>query len=213
MSLGVPPTRKETNVAQSVREIMSPSPMTLPAAATAIDAAGAMRDTNMGDVIAMDDGQICGIVTDRDIAVRAVAEGSNPAEVKPGDVCSRDLTTLPYRQHRGRGHAYARARGSAAARGRARVPDRRHVDRGLGVGTRSRLGPCRHQRRATEHLMMVASPIVAEHPRPMPPVEPPEPVLPRPGEEPLPEPTPADPPAPPPVPEPQAGALRQSALS
>src|SRR5439155_129418 len=108
LHLGVPPTRKETNVAQSVREIMSPSPMTLPAAATAIDAAGAMRDTNMGDVIAMDDGQICGIVTDRDIAVRAVAEGSNPAEVKPGDVCSRDLTTLPYRQHRGRGHAYAR---------------------------------------------------------------------------------------------------------
>ncbi len=54
-----------------------------------------MRDQDIGDVIVLDDGdQLCGIVTDRDIAVRVVAEGRNPQEVKVGQICSRDLTTV-----------------------------------------------------------------------------------------------------------------------
>ena len=56
--------------------------------------ARAMRDGAVGDVLVERDGVLCGIVTDRDIVVRAIAENRNPAEVKIGDICSRDLATL-----------------------------------------------------------------------------------------------------------------------
>jgi signal-transduction protein with cAMP-binding, CBS, and nucleotidyltransferase domain len=54
-----------------------------------------MRDSDIGDVIVLDDSQsVCGIVTDRDITVRAVAEGRDPSSTKLGDICSRDLQSL-----------------------------------------------------------------------------------------------------------------------
>jgi len=77
-------------VAPSLREVMTPRPAT----ATIVDAARAMRDTNIGDVIVMKDNRIWGIVTDRDIAVRVVADGGNPATTRLDEICSRDLTTL-----------------------------------------------------------------------------------------------------------------------
>ena len=52
-----------------------------------------MRDSNIGDVIVADNGQICGIVTDRDVVVRATAEGRDPAKTKLADICSQELTT------------------------------------------------------------------------------------------------------------------------
>ncbi len=39
-------------------------------------------------------GQIQGILTDRDIVVRALAEGRDPARTTVGEICSRELTTL-----------------------------------------------------------------------------------------------------------------------
>jgi CBS domain-containing protein len=53
-----------------------------------------MRDANIGDVIVLQDDQICGILTDRDIVVRAVAEGREPATTKVADICSQELTTV-----------------------------------------------------------------------------------------------------------------------
>ena len=46
------------------------------------------------DVIVLDNGQICGIVTDRDIPIRGVAEGRNISSLTLGDIRSRQLTTL-----------------------------------------------------------------------------------------------------------------------
>jgi len=59
------------------------------------DAAEYMRDRDIGDVLVVDDGSIRGIVTDRDIVVRCVAEGGDPREAKVGDVCTANLTTVP----------------------------------------------------------------------------------------------------------------------
>lgn len=54
-----------------------------------------MRDQDIGDVIVLDDSQeLFGVVTDRDLAVRLIAEGRDPAGVTIGEVCSRDLQTL-----------------------------------------------------------------------------------------------------------------------
>jgi CBS domain-containing protein len=68
--------------------------ISMPMTSTVAEAARKMRDADIGDVIVLDDGQLRGIVTDRDIVIRAIADGRDPATVKLGDICSRDLTTL-----------------------------------------------------------------------------------------------------------------------
>ena len=66
-------------MAQQIRELMTPNPVTLPGTASVHEAARAMRDANIGDVIVIENNQVCGIVTDRDIVVRTVAERQDPA--------------------------------------------------------------------------------------------------------------------------------------
>jgi len=73
---------------------MTKSPVTMAVDALVQDAARAMKDRNIGDVIVTQGDQVCGIVTDRDITVRAVAEGKDPRSTKLGDICSSDLITL-----------------------------------------------------------------------------------------------------------------------
>jgi CBS domain-containing protein len=81
-------------MAQYVREVMTQKPVTLQTSDTITAAARTMRDANIGDVVVVENGQVCGIVTDRDIVVRALAEGRDPARTSVGDICSRELTTL-----------------------------------------------------------------------------------------------------------------------
>jgi CBS domain-containing protein len=81
-------------MAQSVREVMTANPIALPATSSVVDAARTMRDSNIGDVIVVDNGRICGIVTDRDITIRGVAEGRDISQLKLADICSREITTL-----------------------------------------------------------------------------------------------------------------------
>ena len=81
-------------MAQSVQELMTPNPTTYPATTSLTDAARAMRDEQVGDVLVERDGTVCGIVTDRDIVVRTVADGEDPADVRLGDICSRALVRL-----------------------------------------------------------------------------------------------------------------------
>jgi CBS domain-containing protein len=81
-------------MAQSVREVMTPQPVLLKDSASAVDAARSMRDQNIGDVIVVKNGEICGMVTDRDIVVRIIAEGRDPASVTLGEICSTDVATV-----------------------------------------------------------------------------------------------------------------------
>lgn len=83
--------------AQTVGEIMTKDPVTMPQSASAREAAQIMRDRSIGDVIVVEDREsqrITGIVTDRDIVVRAVAEGFDPDTVSLADVQSAVLTTV-----------------------------------------------------------------------------------------------------------------------
>jgi len=79
---------------QTIREVMTKNPKTVSADSTATQAARIMRDSGIGDVIVVDGKRICGIVTDRDITVRAVAEGKDPSQMKVTELCSRELVTL-----------------------------------------------------------------------------------------------------------------------
>ncbi|MGI8685566.1 MAG: CBS domain-containing protein [Acidimicrobiales bacterium] len=79
---------------ESIRNVMTPSPRALDARASVQEAAKAMLDDDIGDVIVCDGETVCGIVTDRDITIRTVALGHDPAATKLGDICSKDLTSL-----------------------------------------------------------------------------------------------------------------------
>ena len=78
----------------SIRDVMTPAPVTVTSHTTLEQAAREMRDANIGDVIVLDGEQITGILTDRDIVVRAVAGGRNPSQTRVGEIASRELTTI-----------------------------------------------------------------------------------------------------------------------
>jgi CBS domain-containing protein len=78
----------------TIADVMTPNPISLDAHMTIVDAARAMRERDIGDVVVYDGDQVCGIVTDRDITVRAVADAKDPSEVKLRDVCSAQLKTI-----------------------------------------------------------------------------------------------------------------------
>jgi CBS domain-containing protein len=81
-------------MAQKVEEIMTRDPRTVDGGDTIVDAARVMRDADIGDVVVMEDGQVSGIVTDRDIVVRAIAEGRDADSTSVGDVCTTGVETV-----------------------------------------------------------------------------------------------------------------------
>jgi CBS domain-containing protein len=81
-------------MATTVRDVMTSALVSFPVTATAAEAAQGMREWDIGDVLVERDGKVVGIVTDRDIVVRAVAEGRAPSSVKLGDICSDMLVKV-----------------------------------------------------------------------------------------------------------------------
>lgn len=82
-------------VHDSIRDVMSSRPKTLDADQTVAAAAQLMRGADIGDVIVVkSDDRLHGILTDRDIVVRVLAEGLDPNQTRVGDICSRVLTTV-----------------------------------------------------------------------------------------------------------------------
>jgi len=80
-------------MSNSVREVMTTELIALDRSRNALDAARAMAENNVGDVVVTDNNGICGIVTDRDIVVRVLAANKS-IETTLGEICSRDLETL-----------------------------------------------------------------------------------------------------------------------
>lgn len=81
-------------MAQTIRDVMTPNPFTVEAGDPVVLAARTMRESDVGFVVVVDDGDVRGVVTDRDIAVRAVADGKDPNQVKVADICSGEVVTL-----------------------------------------------------------------------------------------------------------------------
>ena len=77
-----------------LRDVMTPNPATIDPTATIQDAARIMRDKDTGVVPIVDNGRPVGLITDRDIVVRAVAEGPGGLTRPVGDFASHDLVTV-----------------------------------------------------------------------------------------------------------------------
>jgi CBS domain-containing protein len=81
-------------MSQTVEEIMTPDPRTVNVDDTVQDAARVMKDNDIGDVILVEDGQVTGILTDRDIAVRAVAEGRDASSTEVREICTGGIEAI-----------------------------------------------------------------------------------------------------------------------
>jgi CBS domain-containing protein len=85
---------QEIEMNQTVSEIMTKNPITLSSGDAVREAAKKMRDNDVGAVVVQDQGRLMGIVTDRDIVVRCVAEGSDPDDIRLAEVCTPQVATL-----------------------------------------------------------------------------------------------------------------------
>jgi CBS domain-containing protein len=79
---------------RKVRDIMSSAPVCMAATESASAAARAMKKHRIGTVLVLTDGQLTGLLTDRDITIRVLAEGRDPVTTQVGDICSRELAVL-----------------------------------------------------------------------------------------------------------------------
>ena len=79
---------------RKVRDVMTADPKTIESSTPVAEAAKLMRDEDVGPVPIVEDGSLTGILTDRDIVLRVVAEGKDPASTTAGEIASRDLVTI-----------------------------------------------------------------------------------------------------------------------
>ncbi|MER6398576.1 CBS domain-containing protein [Kitasatospora sp. NPDC001603] len=79
---------------QKIRDIMTESLVTVGEQTTVHDTALRMRDADIGDVLVTDDGRLRGLVTDRDLVVRALAEGKDPDRCTAGEICSSEIISV-----------------------------------------------------------------------------------------------------------------------
>jgi CBS domain-containing protein len=77
-----------------VRDAMTSDPRTVDSGVTVVEVARLMRDEDVGLIPIVESDRVVGTVTDRDIAVRVVAEGRSAEDVKVADVASRELVTV-----------------------------------------------------------------------------------------------------------------------
>lgn len=78
-----------------VKEIMTPNPEMIPMDATLMDAALKMKDLDVGVIPVRQDNSLVGLVTDRDIVIRAIAEKRDPVKTEVKDIMSRKILTCP----------------------------------------------------------------------------------------------------------------------
>lgn len=83
-------------MAEKIRDVMTKDPATCRTDDTAVDAALAMSKGDFGAVVvvAPQGEEVRGIVTDRDIVVRAVAEGKAPSQTRISEIFTTEPTTL-----------------------------------------------------------------------------------------------------------------------
>ncbi len=78
----------------SLKPLMTKEITSLPSSATVLDAAKYMTDMNVGSVIVMKGDAISGILTDRDIVTKVLAEGKDPKVTKIGEIMISPVVTI-----------------------------------------------------------------------------------------------------------------------
>ncbi|MEU5788498.1 CBS domain-containing protein [Micromonospora purpureochromogenes] len=77
-----------------VSDVMTKQVVYLSADTTLDEAARVMKEADIGDVVVTDGATLAGVLTDRDIVVRAVAERSDPATTTIGSIITREVVMI-----------------------------------------------------------------------------------------------------------------------
>ena len=81
-------------MAQKVRDVMETDPLMVDARTSIEAAAHLMRARDVADVLVMDEGELCGVLTNSDIVVFAIAAGRHPATILAGDCCDTEWPSV-----------------------------------------------------------------------------------------------------------------------
>ena len=77
-----------------VSDVMTKQVVYLPAETPLDEAARVMKESDIGDVVVTDGATLAGMLTDRDIVVRAVAERADPASTTIGSIITREVVMI-----------------------------------------------------------------------------------------------------------------------
>src|SRR5436309_15333509 len=87
-------TWRRCAMATLVRNVMTESPQTAKPDMSAADAAGLMRQLDVGAIPIAENGSLVGLVTDRDLVIRVMAERKDPTQVKLSEIVTRSPVTI-----------------------------------------------------------------------------------------------------------------------
>ena len=80
---------------KTIKDVMHAQPTTLDKGATAMQAAHLMRERGIGAVLVVEEeGALCGLITDRDLVLRVMADGRDPDTTVLGEVCTANPEQL-----------------------------------------------------------------------------------------------------------------------
>ena len=81
---------------KSIQDVMTANPTTVELGTSIKEAARLMKSEDVGALPVVEGGRLSGMITDRDIAIRAVAEGRLDATV--GEIASKDVVSVDPQQ-------------------------------------------------------------------------------------------------------------------
>jgi CBS domain-containing protein len=81
-------------MAKNIRDAMTEDPRSIGASESVVEAARLMRDEHIGSLPVTEGERLVGMITDRDLTTRVVAEAAVPETTSVGDVYSRDLISV-----------------------------------------------------------------------------------------------------------------------
>jgi CBS domain-containing protein len=82
---------------QTIRDAMTPNPTTVGPSTTAREAAQKMKSEDVGSLPIVEGDRLVGVVTDRDLAIRVLAEDKS-AETAVSEIASKDVVTIDPQQ-------------------------------------------------------------------------------------------------------------------
>lgn len=91
VSLGWLAARRRRGATRQVGDVMITDVVTIESEATLMEAAQLMRAANVGLLPVVDGHRLAGVITDRDLVVRALAEGAHPSTARVADYITRDV--------------------------------------------------------------------------------------------------------------------------
>jgi CBS domain-containing protein len=86
---------EQSEMSVTVKNLMTPYPVVVDIATPVAQCARLMDDRDIGALGVMEEGQLVGVLTDRDIVVRAIAHDRDPHKLTAGDLASRDVVAVP----------------------------------------------------------------------------------------------------------------------